>query len=191
MGRIRKPRHILQQRSRSSKRALTDLVSTKTYDRGGKQGFGGIEGRRKKEATCHVGKNENAAPREGVKVGRCGVRWLDWWLTYQGLRGDQNQTRLTDKPWEDSNTGWYHMYNGKWLKALAISIESKTLLYIFQNIVLLKITVFWDDKALIALMMEAASVSETSEDFYQVTRRNIPKDRHRHICRSEKLKTQI
>jgi hypothetical protein len=34
---------------------------------------------------------------------------------------------------------------------------------------------------LIALMMEAASTSETSVNFYQTTRRNIPEDSHLHI----------
>jgi hypothetical protein len=31
---------------------------------------------------------------------------------------------------------------------------------------------------LIALMMEAVSISETSVNFYQTTRRNIPEDSH-------------
>jgi hypothetical protein len=35
--------------------------------------------------------------------------------------------------------------------------------------------------ALIALMMEAVSTSETSVDFYQTTKRNIPKDSNLHI----------
>jgi hypothetical protein len=38
-------------------------------------------------------------------------------------------------------------------------------------------------------MMEAASTSETSVNFYQTTRRNIPEDSHLHIRRSEKLKS--
>jgi hypothetical protein len=32
--------------------------------------------------------------------------------------------------------------------------------------------------AIIALMMEAASTSETSVNFYQITRRNNPEDSH-------------
>jgi hypothetical protein len=44
-------------------------------------------------------------------------------------------------------------------------------------------TVFWDD-AVIALMMEAESTSETSINFYQTTRRNIP---HIHIRLLENL----
>jgi hypothetical protein len=32
--------------------------------------------------------------------------------------------------------------------------------------------------SLIALMMEAASISESSVNFYQTTRRNIPEDSH-------------
>jgi hypothetical protein len=35
--------------------------------------------------------------------------------------------------------------------------------------------------AIIALMMEAASTSETSVNFYQTTRRNIPGDSHLQI----------
>jgi hypothetical protein len=34
---------------------------------------------------------------------------------------------------------------------------------------------------LIALMMDAASTSETSENFYQTTRRNNPEDSHLHV----------
>jgi hypothetical protein len=34
--------------------------------------------------------------------------------------------------------------------------------------------------AIIALMMEATSVSKTSVNFYQTTQRNIPEDSHRH-----------
>jgi hypothetical protein len=39
--------------------------------------------------------------------------------------------------------------------------------------------VLWDD-SLIALMMEAASTFETSVNFYQSTRRNIPEDSNLH-----------
>jgi hypothetical protein len=44
----------------------------------------------------------------------------------------------------------------------------------------MKITVFWDVARglLIALMMEAASTSETSANLYQTTRRNNPEDSH-------------
>jgi hypothetical protein len=49
----------------------------------------------------------------------------------------------------------------------------------------MKLTVFWDvalcSLAMIALMMEAASTSETSVNFYQTTRRNIPEDNHLHL----------
>jgi hypothetical protein len=41
----------------------------------------------------------------------------------------------------------------------------------------MKMTVFWA----IALMMEAASTSETSVTLYLTTRRNIPEDSHFHI----------
>jgi hypothetical protein len=37
-------------------------------------------------------------------------------------------------------------------------------------------------------MMEAVSTSETSVNFYETTRRNIPEDSHLHIRRRENLK---
>jgi transposase-like protein len=37
-------------------------------------------------------------------------------------------------------------------------------------------------------MMEAVSISETSVNFYQTTRRNIPEDSHFHIRRRENPK---
>jgi hypothetical protein len=42
----------------------------------------------------------------------------------------------------------------------------------------IKMTVFW---VAIALMMEAASTSETSVKFYQITRRNNPEDGLLHL----------
>jgi hypothetical protein len=44
-------------------------------------------------------------------------------------------------------------------------------------------------RAIIALMMEAASISETSVNFYQTTRRNIPEDSYICTRRHEKLKS--
>jgi hypothetical protein len=41
---------------------------------------------------------------------------------------------------------------------------------------------------IIALMMEAASISETSVNFYPTTRRNIPEDSHLYIFRRDNLK---
>jgi hypothetical protein len=41
----------------------------------------------------------------------------------------------------------------------------------------------------IALIMEAASTSETSLNFYQTTRRYNPKDSHLHIRRCENLRS--
>jgi hypothetical protein len=41
----------------------------------------------------------------------------------------------------------------------------------------------------ITLMMEAASTSETSVNFYQTTRRNIPEDSHLHTHRRENIKS--
>jgi hypothetical protein len=38
-------------------------------------------------------------------------------------------------------------------------------------------------------MTEAASISETSVNFYQTTRRNNPEDSHLHIRRRENLKS--
>jgi hypothetical protein len=43
----------------------------------------------------------------------------------------------------------------------------------------------------IALMMEAAITSETSVNFYQTTRRNIPDDNHLHNGHREKLKSHL
>jgi hypothetical protein len=40
---------------------------------------------------------------------------------------------------------------------------------------------------MIALMMEAASMSETSANFYQITRRNNPEDSRLHTPRRENL----
>jgi hypothetical protein len=44
--------------------------------------------------------------------------------------------------------------------------------------------------AIIALMMEATSTSETSVNFYQTTRRNIAEDSHLHTRCRENLKFQ-
>jgi hypothetical protein len=44
-------------------------------------------------------------------------------------------------------------------------------------------------RAMIALMMEAASTSETSVNFYQNTRRNIPEGSYLHTRRHENLKS--
>jgi hypothetical protein len=43
--------------------------------------------------------------------------------------------------------------------------------------------------SIIALMMEAASTSETPVNFYKTTRRNIPEDGHLHTRRRENLKS--
>jgi hypothetical protein len=42
-----------------------------------------------------------------------------------------------------------------------------------------------------ALMMKAASTSETSVNFYQTTRRNNPEDSHLHTRRRENLKSHL
>jgi hypothetical protein len=42
---------------------------------------------------------------------------------------------------------------------------------------------------IIALMMEAASTSETSVNFYQTTRRNNPEDSHLHTRSRESMKS--
>jgi hypothetical protein len=44
-------------------------------------------------------------------------------------------------------------------------------------------------RAIITLMMEAASTSETSINFYQTTRCYSPEDSHLHTRRSENLKS--
>jgi hypothetical protein len=42
-----------------------------------------------------------------------------------------------------------------------------------------------------ALTKKAGSTSETWVNFYEITRRNIPKDSHLHTRRREKLKSQL
>jgi hypothetical protein len=44
-------------------------------------------------------------------------------------------------------------------------------------------------RTIIALMMEAVSTSETTVNFYQTTRCNIPEDSHLHTRRRENLKS--
>jgi hypothetical protein len=46
-------------------------------------------------------------------------------------------------------------------------------------------------RTIIALMMEAASTSETSVNFYQTTQRNNPEDSHLHTRRRENLKSHL
>jgi hypothetical protein len=61
----------------------------------------------------------------------------------------------------------------------------------------MKMAVFWVvapcsldvSEVLIALMMEAASICETSVNFYQTTWRNNPEDSHFHTRRCENLKS--
>jgi hypothetical protein len=45
--------------------------------------------------------------------------------------------------------------------------------------------------SIITLMMEAASTSETSVNFYQTTQRNNPEDSHLHTRRRENLKSHL
>jgi hypothetical protein len=47
----------------------------------------------------------------------------------------------------------------------------------------MKMAVFWivAPYSLITLMMKAASISETSVNFYQTTRRHNPEDSHLHV----------
>jgi hypothetical protein len=49
----------------------------------------------------------------------------------------------------------------------------------------MKMAISW----VIALMIEAASISETSANFYQTTRRNNPENSHLHTRRRENLKS--
>jgi hypothetical protein len=49
----------------------------------------------------------------------------------------------------------------------------------------MEMAVFW---VVAPLIMEAVSTPETSENFYQTTRRNIPEDSHLHTRRRENLK---
>jgi hypothetical protein len=45
--------------------------------------------------------------------------------------------------------------------------------------------------AIIALMMEGASTSGTSVNYYQTTERNFPEESHPHTRRRENLKSQL
>jgi hypothetical protein len=45
--------------------------------------------------------------------------------------------------------------------------------------------------AIIRVIMEAVSTSETSVNFYRTTRRNIPEDSHFHTRRSMNLKSHV
>jgi hypothetical protein len=45
--------------------------------------------------------------------------------------------------------------------------------------------------SIIRAMMEAASTSKTSVNFYQITRCNNPKDSHLHTRRRENLKSHV
>jgi hypothetical protein len=44
-------------------------------------------------------------------------------------------------------------------------------------------------RGLMALMLRAANISETSANIYQNKWRNIPEDSHLHTCRHEKQKS--
>jgi hypothetical protein len=67
-------------------------------------------------------------------------------------------------------------------------ITNKTAVFIQVNVsfqvltaAIMKMAVFWvftQHILAIALMMEAASISETSVNFYQTTQRNNPEDSH-------------
>jgi hypothetical protein len=68
-------------------------------------------------------------------------------------------------------------------------------------------TVFWDvvpcslieidlraemlSASIIGTMMEAVTTFETSVNFYQTTRHNVPEDSHLHIRRHENLKAYL
>jgi hypothetical protein len=58
-----------------------------------------------------------------------------------------------------------------------------------EHLIALKMTAFWDDSHIIAVMKKAASTSETSVNFYQTTRRNNPEDSHLHSRRRKNLKS--
>jgi hypothetical protein len=54
----------------------------------------------------------------------------------------------------------------------------------------MKMAVFWDiPRWQIILMMEAVSTFETSVNFYQTTRRNVPEGCHLHTRRCKNLKS--
>jgi hypothetical protein len=60
------------------------------------------------------------------------------------------------------------------------------------TVIVLKMAVFWVGALyIIALMMEAASTSETSVNFYQTTQRYNPEGSHFHTRRRENLKFHL
>jgi hypothetical protein len=69
-----------------------------------------------------------------------------------------------------------------------IEDDDDCLLGYFRRVVVLAASII---RAVTALMMEAASTSGTSVNFYQTTRRNIPEDSHLHTRRSENLNSHI
>jgi hypothetical protein len=51
------------------------------------------------------------------------------------------------------------------------------------------VTVFWNVALcmVIVLMMEAVNTSETSVNFYEIVRYNIPEDNHQFICLNDRM----
>jgi hypothetical protein len=74
---------------------------------------------------------------------------------------------------------------------LTVSIIRAMLLLQQQLLQLLVLLQIKSETFTIALMIKAVNTSETSVNFYQTTRRNIPKDSHLHTRRREDLKFHL
>jgi hypothetical protein len=72
---------------------------------------------------------------------------------------------------------------------ISIINTNPTLRCKLNTILSTKMTVFWD-VAPCCLSHEDSKHSETSGNFYQTKRRNIPKDSHLHTCRRENVKSR-
>jgi hypothetical protein len=66
-------------------------------------------------------------------------------------------------------------------KKLPNFVSAETLMVLAASII----------RAMITFMMEVASTSETSVNFYHTTRRNNPEDSHLHTRRRENLKCHL
>jgi hypothetical protein len=123
------------------------------------------------------------------------VETVDQWLSHHLLLTSPNfVNKRQDNKHVKPNKMFVNMYYTRWD-------------FRFSQWLSMKMTVFWDVAPctlveiywcfrgacclhLIALMMEVASTSDTSVNFYQTTRCNISEDSHLHTCRCEKLKSQ-
>jgi hypothetical protein len=100
--------------------------------------------------------------------------------------------------WETLNSGWATVRVLFWNKDFSLwpptNITCLSTRWPIQNKkFFMKMAVFWVVAPcdFIALMMEAASTSETLVNFYQTTRRYNPEDSHLHTRRRENLRSSL